>query len=292
MRNASRALSRSPESFSQGITIQSVERAARLLLAVATRKTNGSCKALAVASGLAIPTAHHLLNTLVTTGLLARDSTAHYLLGPEIAVLGEAYQRESAVPEYLLTPLHQLADATGESTYFGGWRLGTMQIFAMAEGYLPVRVSLPSQGRYRDAHARAAGKALLAYAPDSLREGYLMSHPFRAVTPNTITDPAKFNAELRRVRANGYATECEEFLEGIGCISVPVLHSGALIGAYSMLIPMQRFADRHQEIIRSLLAAAGDVERRLRGRPRVAGSASNTTVVASDRTSHLTGASL
>ena len=93
-------------------------RAARLLLRVATRGTNGSCKALATATGLAVPTAHHLLGTLVANGLLVRDASARYQLGPEIAVLADAFQRERSVPEYLLGPLHQLADSTGETTCF------------------------------------------------------------------------------------------------------------------------------------------------------------------------------
>jgi IclR family transcriptional regulator, acetate operon repressor len=244
----------------RGTHIQSVDRAARLLLVVASRETNGSCKALALATGLATPTTHHLLGTLVAKGLLSRDAEARYLLGPEVAVLADAFHQQHPVPEHLLIPLRQLADTTGETTYLGAWRQGNIQTLAMAEGNLPVRVSVPSAGRYRDAHARAAGKVLLAYAADGLRDAYLLANPLRALTPRTIVDADALEAELRRVRKAGYAVEEEEFLPGVGCISVPVLRSGVLIAAYSMLIPLQRFSARRDDLIRALLSTARTVE--------------------------------
>jgi IclR family transcriptional regulator, acetate operon repressor len=249
----------------RGAHIQSVDRAARLLLVVASRETNGSCKALAAATGLATPTTHHLLGTLVAKGLLARDAEARYLLGPEVAVLADAFHQQHPVPEYLLVPLRQLADTTGETTYLGAWRQGNIQTLAMADGNLPVRVSVPSEGRYRDAHARAAGKVLLAFAADSLREAYLSANPLRALTPRTIVDADALADELRRVRAAGYAEEEEEFLAEVGCISVPVLRSGALVAAYSMLIPVQRFSARRDGLIRALLSTARTVEHAIAG---------------------------
>jgi IclR family acetate operon transcriptional repressor len=241
--------------------IQSVERAVGLLLLVASGETAGTGKALASAARLAVPTAHHLLRTLMVQGLLARDGNARYLLGPKIAVLADAFQRDLSVPDYLLGPLHQLATTTGETTYLAGWRNGDIQIIAKAEGNLPVRVSLPASGPYREAHARAAGKVMLAYASAGVRERYLLANPLRALTPRTIVDPTQFGAELERVRVCGYAVDEEEFLAGVGCIAVPVLQGALLVSAYSMSVPLQRFAEKRAGLTRALLDTARSIER-------------------------------
>lgn len=255
--------------------IQSVERAVSLLLLVASGSTDGTGKALAKAAGLAIPTAHHLLRTLVTQGLLAREANARYLLGPKIAILADAFQRDLSVPEYLLGPLQQLAVTTGETTYLAGWRNGGIQIIAKVEGNLPVRVSLPTGGPYRDAHARAAGKVLLAYTPAGLRERYFLTNPLRALTPRTIVDPSQLDVELERVRASGYAIDEEEFLTGVGCVAVAVLQGDMPVAAYGMSVPMQRFEQRREELIRALVSTARSIERKLAnaGRQQVPSSA-------------------
>lgn len=250
------------------LRIQSVERAVNLLLLVASRKTDGTCKGLATAAGLATPTTHHLLGTLVAQGLLARDAQGRYVLGVKVAILVDAFHRDLATPGFLLAPLQQLAGTTGETTYLLGWRNGDIQMIGMADGSLPVRVSLPALGPYADAHARAGGKVLLAYAPDSLRDAYLMAHPVRALTPHTVADPTRLAAELDEIRRLGYAIEEEQFLQGVSCISVPVLHDGVLVAAYSMSVPSQRFVERTDELIRALLSTTRSVEQRVASEQR------------------------
>lgn len=245
--------------------MQSVGRASQLLMLVASKTTDGSGKNLAAAAGLALPTAHHLLSTLVDEGLLARDANARYLLGPKVAVLAGAFQRQLSVPEYLLGPLQQLADTTGETTYLASWRNDDIQIISMAEGQLAVRVSVP-HGAYQDAHARAGGKVLLAFAPEGLRERYLSANPLRAKTPHTIIDPDQFVVELDRIREQRYGTDEEEFLPGVCCIAVPVLLDDVLIAAYAMSVPVQRFPERRDDLTRALLAVSASVERTLAGR--------------------------
>jgi DNA-binding IclR family transcriptional regulator len=178
-----------------------------------------------------------------------------------VAMLSDAYQRELSVPDYLLGALERIASTTGETTYLAGWRNGAIRILGVAEGTQAVRVAaVPITGPYRDAHARAGGKVLLAYAPDGPRERYLAANPMRAVTPRTIVDPDEFNRELERTRSIGYATDDEEFLPGVCCISAPVLHGDVLIAVYSMSLPSQRFAQRRDELVKAILSIAHSVE--------------------------------
>lgn len=235
--------------------IQSVARATTLLTLVATKRTNGTGKALAEAAGLAVPTAHHLLATLIDEGFLAQDERARYLLGPKIAVLADALQRDLTPPSYLLTALHKLVEKTGETSYLASWRRGEIHLLSAIEGHQPVRVSVP-MGPYRDAHARATGKLFLAHQEPDERDAYIDVHPLRRVTRNTITRRAPFIKALEETRERGYALDDEEFQDGVSCISVPVFEDGVIIAAYSLAIPTQRYHERREALVAAGLAAA------------------------------------
>jgi DNA-binding IclR family transcriptional regulator len=238
--------------------IQSVSRALSLLSMVARGEVEPTGTALAKAAGLAVPTAHHLLGTLTAHGMLARDEHGGYLLGPAVAVLADAYHRDAAPPGYLLGPLRRLVASTGETGYLATWRRGEIALLAVVDGDLPVRVSVPG-GHYRDAHARASGKLLLAMADDRQRAGYLAAHPPRPVTDRTVTSGRRLAEEFRTIRAQGYAIEQEEFQTGVGCVAAPVRHDGMVVASYALSVPAERFRVRHRELTTALLAAADSV---------------------------------
>lgn len=241
-----------------GGRIQSVSRAVRLLMLVASGATGGTAKELAGAAGIAIPTTHHLLSTLVHERMLAKESTARYVLGTKVAVLANALERAVTTPEYLFEPLRQLAATTGETSYVASWRGGDIRVQASIEGQHPVRVSLPL-APYADAHARATGKVLLAMTSEEVRRAYLAAHPLRALTPRTITDPARLEAEFEQIRADGYALDEEQYQPGVSCVGAPVIDEGVVVAAYSISVPSPRFAEsklRFIDAVRSVAQAA------------------------------------
>lgn len=234
--------------------VQSVSRAATLLMLVAQEKTNATGKALAEAAGLAVPTAHHLLATLVAEGLLSQDERARYLLGPKVAVLADALQRELVPPKYLTQALQALAKETGETAYLAAWRQDQIHTIATIEGDRPVRVSVPSSP-YRDAPARASGKMFLALMDEDRRDAYLGSHPLRKLTPHTITRRADLLKDLDRIRQRGYALDEEEFQDGVSCVSAPAYADGVVIAVFSLSVPTNRFHENRDELIRAVVEA-------------------------------------
>jgi IclR family transcriptional regulator, acetate operon repressor len=238
-----------------GGRIQSVSRAIRLLMLIASGATGGTAKELARAAGIATPTTHHLLSTLVHERMLAKESTARYVLGTKVAVLADALERAVTTPEYLLEPLRQLAATTGETSYVCSWRGGDIRVQASIEGHHPVRVSLPP-APYTDAHARATGKLLLAMTSEEARRGYLAAHPLRALTPRTITDPTRLEAEFEQIRGNGYAVDEEQFQPGVSCVAAPVIDEGVAVAAYSISVPSPRFAEGKLRLIDAVLSVA------------------------------------
>lgn len=222
---------------------------------VAEGQVEPTGRKLAMAAGLAVPTAHHLLSTLVIDGMLTRDSHARYGLGAGVARLADLYQREIYAPEYLLRPLQQLAMSTGETGYLAAWRHGDIRLLAVVEGTLPVRVSIP-MGPYLDAHARATGKLLLALGRDNLRGEYLRNHPLRALTPRTITDTDEFVRTLNQVRKRGFALDEQEYQLGVSCIAAPIMNGDVVLASYSLSVPSERFRKRREELLSALIAVA------------------------------------
>ncbi|GAA4550246.1 IclR family transcriptional regulator [Pseudonocardia xishanensis] len=243
----------------KGTRIQSVSRAARLLRLVARLpEEERSATRFAEELGTSVPTAYHLLNTLVDAGLLARDERKTYMFGVAMDVLSAAHARQSSPPPELVAPLRGIITATGETAYFSAWRNGEPVVLAQLSGTHAVQVANLRTGYGGAANARASGKVLLAFTTTEERERYLAMHPLEPATPHTIVDPDDFRKELARVAREGYSTEIEEFSEGVACVAVPVWSDTVLLGCYTISAPVERFSSRRDTYLDALRAATSE----------------------------------
>jgi DNA-binding IclR family transcriptional regulator len=237
--------------------IQSVARAARVLLWVADQPHGASAKEIAASQELALPTTYHLLNTLVDEGLLAKDVHRRYILGRSSAILAQAYLRGKAVPDSLLAALRDVARRTGETSYLADWGEHEIRVLASVEGSRMLRVAEVASGAYEHGHARANGKLLLAYSRPEIRDAYLRAHPLVPLTENTICDRLALDRELERIRERGYAYDEQEFAAGVACVAAPLLQNGQLIAALGLSVPADRMEKDRAELTKVLLEVAG-----------------------------------
>jgi IclR family acetate operon transcriptional repressor len=238
---------------SPGTRIQSVARASQILLWVAQQSRGATAKEIAASQGLALPTAYHLVNTLIDQGLLAKDVHRRYVLGRGTAVLAQAYLRGKSVSENLLAALRELAERTHETVYLADWGEHDIRVLASVEGSQLVRVAEVASGPYEHGHARANGKVLLAYAWPEIREAYLRAHPPEKLTDSTIVDPEPLEKELARIRKRGYAYDQEEFAVGVSCVAAPLLHNGRIVAALGISVPTDRFKKQRADLTQTLL---------------------------------------
>jgi len=235
-------------------TVKSVERALALLEAVATADSPPYAKDLAERVGLSLPTAFHLLKTLVNANYLSKESKT-YALGDQISLLNSALERAYAPPARLRETLAKLAYVTRETANLCRWRSDDVEIVAGVEGMNAVRVAGHVVGRRGNAHARAAGKVLLAFGPADRRAAYL-ARPLPALTPNTICSAADLSDELDKVLANGYATDEEEYIPGVACVAAPVLGTGFVTTALALTAPADRFRETKPSLVAQIIATA------------------------------------
>lgn len=238
-------------------TVKSVVKASRLLIAISQ---HDGITAADVAREVELPlaTAYHLLNTLMAEGMLIRDSARRYYLGPKIATLALAYTR-SGPSEQVLSAVRHLAEQTGETAYFSGWRDGQVVALAAIEGSSAVRVGHINSELRGAEHARASGKMMLAFLEDNAQAQWLATHQLTAVTTTTITDEPTLLAQLRHIKNVGHSVEEEEFLDGVGCVSAPVMNDEACYGCITISAPIDRFRATQDRLTSAVMSTAAAV---------------------------------
>ena len=114
----------------------------------------------------------------------------------------------------------------------------------------------------------ATGKALLACQDLQVLDS--LPNPLPRPTSKTIDSLENLKAELARVRACGYATNFEEWREGVHGLGAAIFdESGMAIAAVGLSAPANRMGDkRTKELGQSVLETAEKITRALGGRVR------------------------
>jgi DNA-binding IclR family transcriptional regulator len=142
----------------------------------------------------------------------------------------------------------------------------------IVESQQRVRVHALHRGYSSDLHARALGKAVLAYLDEAVVRRYFAEHPPRRLTARTVVSIDEILGELERVRRRGSSEDVEEFCEGVCCVGAPFFAAdGRPAGSLSVSMPSFRFRARRVDAREAVLAAANaataalqSVERRVR----------------------------
>lgn len=239
-------------------TLQSVRRALAVLEEIA-HSSPISAKDLALACDLEVATTYHLVNTLIEAGYVEKDDRRLFPTG-RLVELGAAVERRLRPDPALIAAMERLAKATAETTYLSEWLRGDVVAVSSLEGTHPVRVGIVPAGERGYAHARASGKSLLAFGPPDRLDVVLNRGELAARTSHTITDPERLKAEVAQAREHGYAIDLAEFIEGVCCVSAPVVEdSGHARYCLSVLVPEGRFEANRERLIQAVTEAAQSV---------------------------------
>jgi IclR family transcriptional regulator, KDG regulon repressor len=245
--------------------LTTVQNAARLLKAFLSRDELLGPSELGRRLGLGKSTVHRLLTTLTAEGLLEQDPrTGGYRLGIVMFELGEAVRVHMDLHAAAGPVLGMLREETRETAQVGVLDRGEVVYVDRLESSHTLRL-FTETGRRVPAHCSSSGKVLLAFLPEQARADLLDSRPLPALTPDTITDPAVLSAELRKVRARGWAEAVNEREIGVASIAAPVRdHRGDVVAAISIGAPIIRLgAAQRRRLARPVMEAGDAVSRRL-----------------------------
>ncbi len=237
--------------------VQSVHRTLDVLEALTAQGGNLPIAEIAGLTGLPTPTAHRLVRTLVERGYVRQLPDRTYALGYRLVPLGAA--ANALVGSNADGVLRDLVAELGETANLAIRSGHQAEYVAQAPSTYSMRM-FTEIGRRVDLHSTGVGKALLAHLDVSEVHRIVRRNGLHPHTPHTITTEPKLQAELGRIREQGYAIDEQEQEIGVRCVAVS-LDAGALAGvAVSVSGPITRMTD---DLVRRAVSCLHTAARRL-----------------------------
>jgi len=249
--------------------IQSVDRAIRILKALASGPGRLGVSELSERLGLAKGTVHGLLRTLQDHGLVEPHADSDkYQLGPQLLQLSNRYLDLSELRSRALAWSELLASRAEEAVRVGVPHDGG--VLVVHHVFRPdATLQILEVGAVLPLHATALGKAVLAYVDDETCDD-LLADGLPKLTGRTHSTAAALRRDLAEVRERGYAVEREEAVLGEVGLAAPIFdRRGEPVGAIGVAGPRERVLRRGREgpVAAAVIEAARGISRDL-GAPR------------------------
>jgi DNA-binding IclR family transcriptional regulator len=247
-------------------TIQSIDRAAAILKALGSGPLRLGVSELADRLGLARPTVHGLLQTLVLHGFVEQDpSSEKYQLGPGLLQLGYSYLDLNELRSRSIVHADRLATRTGLAV-----RAGVMHGSSVVIVHHVFRpddtLQILEVGLQLPVHASALGKALLAHLDPPVVDS-LVQDGLPKLTKHTLS-ATRLRQELKTIREQGVATERDEAVLGESSVGAAIFdRTGSAVGAIGVVGETERVFPRTlaRGLAQAVIEAARGVSRELGG---------------------------
>ncbi|MEW6228195.1 MAG: IclR family transcriptional regulator [Bacillota bacterium] len=246
-------------------TTQTVDRAIRILEALAkgAHKKEFGVTEIADSLGLSKATVYRLLCALSEHQFVDKNpETQKYRLGWGIFEIGNKVPRANELQEVSRAEMVALCNVVHETINLAVRDGSDAIIIDKVDPDQLLRLGL-EVGRREPLHATALGKVLLSECDEAALEAIYPQGDLPPLTKNTLSTVRGLKQELATVRANGYATDNEEFCPNVCCVAAPIRnYTGKIIAAMSVSGPAHRLTPYGmQEILPTLLATTQRISR-------------------------------
>ena len=219
-------------------SVQSIDRALSIIEILSTN--NGlSIKSLSEKTSLHKSTVYRLLQTLRMHNYVYQDSrTEQYFLGAKILELSANLMSNLDIRSVARPVLEKLCIETKQTVHLCILD-GTDAVYIDKLENEHQAIRMYSQiGKHIPAYCSSAGKALVAWSEEEVRNRVISSINFFTRTKHTIINKEDYLRELAAVLRKGYAVDWCEHEENIWCVAAPVF-------------------DREQRVIAAISVSAG-----------------------------------
>lgn len=240
-------------------SIQSLDRGLTILEAVARSSSPVSLGELTGLLDIDRSSVFRLASTLKRRGFLAYPAgRKDFILGPSLWRLSHKYNWGNMLIKVSHELLKQLAQDTQETAQLAV-REGNHAVFIDSAVSNQVITISGRLGESTPLHCTAHGKALIASHGLAELEAAFSKQPLEAFTKKTVTSLKQLATICRETSRRGYATDDEEYLEGIRCVAAPVrAEDGQVIGAIGISAPLARFPESRYEVSGSQVAKVAE----------------------------------
>jgi len=237
--------------------ITALQRGLRLLQLFSESPHGLTAKEVAGRSRLPVSTVHRFLANLEGAGFLNCGGDGVYHLGIACFAIGQAALSQLDIRRVSLPYLRELNRQTRETIHLTV-RHGLSAVYVEKLDSTEQLRIYSRIGAAVPLYCTAVGKVMLAHMPDDERKRVLPQLGLKRLTPNTVGNLQELDAELYRVRKNGYACDLEEHELHIRCVAAPIWdHAGGVNASLSITAPVVRMAVTRLRQLAPLIQTAG-----------------------------------
>lgn len=213
---------------------------------------------LSTLTGYTKSTIQRILNTLKQLRYIHQNSNdLSYSASYKLYALGNLVLKNDSLVDNSRPYLEELFSSLNETINLGVMeeeRIIYLDKFVPNE---PLRIEM-GIGLIAPFYCTGLGKSIAAFSPGFSIEN---SMDFIKFTKNTISSSEELEFELELIRNNGFATDLEEFKEGLCCVGVPIKDpDGVAIASISCSYPKFRYKTSP---VNSLAAKLMDTARKI-----------------------------
>lgn len=240
-----------------GMAIQVLERATKLLDALAAQPDPVTLKELSKTTGLHASTAHRILNDLVLGRYVDRVDSGLYQLGMRLLELGSLVKGRLNVREAAIDAMRSLHALTGQTVNLSVQQSDEIVYIDRAWSERSGMQVVRAIGGRAPLHLTSTGKLFLSAIDIRQVRAYASRTQLAGSTVNSITALDALEHELSLVRQRGYSRDNEELELGVRCIAAGIYDdTGKLVAGLSISAPSERLQDAW---IPQLVTTAGKI---------------------------------
>lgn len=210
--------------------------------------------------------AYNLLQTLVRLEYVVYSrENARYTLGLRMFEVGSSAVNRIDIGMLIRRYMNEINAQINETMHLGQLAGADVLYIDKIESTRSIRMS-SHVGVRMPLYCTAMGKAILAELPDTELERLYPHEVLKPYAAHTVPTRTALRHQLERVRTTGYALECEENNDNVGCVGVAIRdRENRPAYALSVSTPMFRFDEEQQRAYGALLLQAREgIERALR----------------------------
>jgi IclR family KDG regulon transcriptional repressor len=217
--------------MAKGYSAPSVIKAFEVLKLIASAKEGMGISEIARELDMAKSTVHGMACALEELGVVRRDpATKRYTLGFTLFELGKTAYSQIELKDLARPVMEELMEKTNASVFLGVLNWDHVTVLDIVEPRTDLKITSPI-GTTIPLLAGAAGKVFLAMMDEGQAFKSVLSKGLTKFTENSITNPDQYMKEIKAVRAQGFATDDEEYIMGVRAVAAPITGENHLMYA-------------------------------------------------------------
>jgi len=199
--------------------------------------------------GLEKTTVHRLISTLKFKGYVAQNkSNQKYSNSFKLFEMGNNVVEGLGLRRQAQPFMEELAEKSHEAVNLAILNGKHMFYIDKIESSETIKVDLRI-GKRLPVYCTGLGKAMLAFMPEERVHELFKGETFVKYTKNTIDNVQGLMLELRRIKAQGYSIDNEEYIPGLVCVAAPVMSfRGEAVAALSVAVPKYRLEEGERDL--------------------------------------------